>query len=101
MGLLLRYACLLGLGLGSVFLFVNATAATGQKLIAANGYAIHHPEDFGFWVLAGIGILGLLSVFKFLFSGIPGLVRDWYDRHKTELAAMMLAVLICAVFVVA
>lgn len=52
MEILLRYACLVGIGLASLFTFVSATAVTGERLAAAGGYAVQDPADagFGFWL---------------------------------------------------
>ncbi|MFQ5625068.1 MAG: hypothetical protein ACE5FM_00240 [Methyloligellaceae bacterium] len=101
MGILLRYACLLGLGLASIFIFLSATAVTGQRLAATSGYAIQDPADTGFVVLALIGIIGLASVVKFAVSGFPSLMRDWYDRRKGQIATLMIACVIWFVFLVA
>ena len=100
MGILLRYACLLGLGLASIFIFLSASAVTGQRLAATGGYAIQDPADPGFVVLALIGIIGLASVVKFVVSGFPSLMRDWYDRRKGQIATLMIAGVICFVFLV-
>jgi len=100
MGILFRYACLLGLGLGSIFTFVSATAVTGQRLAASSGYTIQNPSDMTFMVLALIGILGLLSVVKFIISGFPSMMGNWYERHKGQIAALGMASVICVVFLV-
>ncbi len=100
MGILFRYACLLGLGLASVFTFVSATAVTGQRLAATSGYAIQNPAGSSFLVLAFIGILGFLSVINFVFRGFPALVRDWYERRKGQLGALMMVCVLGVVFLV-
>lgn len=100
MGILLRYAFLLGLGLASVFTFVSATAVTGQRLAATSGHAIQNPADSSFLVLALIGVLGFLSVINFALRRFPSLVRDWYERRKGQLATMMMAGVVCIVFLV-
>lgn len=100
MGILLRYAFLLGLGLASVFTFVSATAVTGQRLAATSGHAIQNPADSSFLVLALIGVLGFLSVINFALRRFPSLVRDWYERRKGQLATMMMAGVVCVVFLV-
>lgn len=100
MGILLRYAFLLGLGLASVFTFVSATAVTGQRLAATSGYAIQNPADSSFLVLALIGILGFLSVFNFALRRFPSLMRDWYERRKGQLATLMMFGVVCVVFMV-
>ena len=100
MGILLRYAFLLGLGLASIFAFVSATAVTGRRLAASSGFPVQDSADMTFMVLALIGILGLLSVAKFIFSGFPAMMRDWYGRHKGQIAALTMAGVIGAVFLV-
>lgn len=100
MGIILRYACLLGLGLASIFMFVSATAVTGQRLAATGGYAIQNPSDSSFMVLALIGALGILSVVNFVLRKFPSLMRNWYDRNKGSLATMMMVGVLCVVFMV-
>lgn len=101
MGIVLRYAFLLGLGIASVFMFFSATAVTGQRLAATSGYAMQNPSDSSFLVLALIGFLGFLSVFNFALRRFPALIRDWYERRRGQLATMMMACVICVVFLVA
>jgi len=100
MGILFRYAFLLALGLGSAFTFVSATAVTGQRLAAASGFAVQNSADSSFMVLALIGILGFLSVFNFVLRRFPSLMRDWYERRKGQIATLMMACVVCVVFVV-
>lgn len=100
MGIVLRYACLLGLGLASILTFFNAGAVTGQRLAASGGYVIQDSADMGFVILALIGILGLASVVKFILSGFPSLLRDFYDRNKGQIATLMMTGVICFVFLV-
>lgn len=100
MGIVLRYAFLLGLGIASVFMFVSATAVTGQRLAATSGYAIQNPADSSFLVLALIGILGFVSVINFVLRRFPSLIRDWYERRRGQLATMMMVGVICLVFLV-
>jgi len=100
MSIVLRYACLLGLGLASIFTYVNASAVTWERLAATSGYAIQDPADPGFVVLALIGIIGLASVVKFVVSGFPSLMRDWYDRRKGQIATLMIGSVIWFVFLV-
>jgi hypothetical protein len=100
MGILLRYACLLCLGGASLFTFVSASAVTGQRLAATSGYAVQNPADSSFLVLAVIGILGFLSVLNFTLRRFPTLVKDWYERRKGSIATLMMAGVICMVFLV-
>jgi hypothetical protein len=100
MGILLRYACLIGVGLASIFAFVSATAVTGQRLAATGGYAVQNPTDSEFMVLALIGALGFLSVANFVLRGFPSLIRNWYERRKGSIAALMMAGVVCIVFLV-
>jgi flagellar biogenesis protein FliO len=100
MGILLRYACLLCLGGASLFTFVSAGAVTGQRLAATGGYAVENPADSAFMVLAIIGVLGFLSVVNFVLRKFPSLVRDWYERRRGSIATLMMAGIICMVFLV-
>lgn len=100
MGILLRYACLLCLGGASLFTFVSASAVTGQRLAATGGYAVENPADSAFMVLAIIGVLGFLSVVNFVLRKFPSLVRDWYERRSGSIATLMMAGIICIVFLV-
>lgn len=100
MGILFRYACLLGLGLASIFAFVSATAVTGQRLAATSGHAVQDPADSSFLVLALIGILGFLWLMNFVLRRFPSLVRDWYERRKGQLATLMMACVLSIVFLV-
>jgi len=101
MGILFRYACLLGLGAASIFTFVSASAVTGQRLAANSGYVIQNPGDLPFYVLAAVGVLGLASMLRFVVSGFPQIVRDWRDRNRRSNFAMLAMVcLIGAVFVI-
>ncbi len=100
MGILFRYAFLLGLGLASIFAFVSATAVTGQRLAASSGYVVQDPADMTFVVLALIGVLGLISVVKFIMSGFPSMMRGWYERHKSQITALTMVGVIGAVFLV-
>lgn len=100
MGILLRYAVLLCLGGASLFTFVSASAVTGQRLAATGGYTVENPTDSAFMVLAIIGVLGFLSVANFVLRKFPSLVRDWYERRRGSIATLMMAGIICMVFLV-
>jgi hypothetical protein len=104
MSILLRYACLLGLGYAAIFTFVSASAVTGQRLASSSGYTIQDPSDSGFIVLAIIGVLGLFSIVSFVVRG-PSRFRDWQDRRRYErrrghLGSLILACVIGVVFLV-
>ena len=104
MYILLRYACLLGLGLASVFAFVNASAITGQRLAASGGFAVQDPADSGIMVLAVIGVLGLFFGVKFVVRG-PSDMRNWferrrYERRRGQIGSLILACVIGMVFLV-
>lgn len=100
MSLVLRYACLLGLGLASLFAVVNAGSITGQMVIAGGDASPMHAREISIWVLGGLAALGLLSVIRFMFARIPFILRDWYRDHKNKLATWMMAGFVCVVFVV-
>ena len=99
MAILLRYACLMGLGLASIFVFVSAGAVTGQMVTARAGAAVN-PHDISIWVLGVITFLGLFSVFRFMFARLPFMLRDWYRDHKDKVATLAMAGFVCFVFVV-
>jgi len=100
MGTVLRYACLLCLGLASIFTYVNVSAITWQRLASTSGYAIQDPADRGFIVLALICVLGLLSIVNSIVRGFPSMIRNWYDRRRGQINTMMMGGLICFVFLV-
>lgn len=101
MGILFRYACLLALGLVSVFTFVNASAVTGQRLATASGFAVQEPGDSTFIVLAVIGVFGFLWLVHFIFRGLPALVRNWCERRRGQLGTLMIAGALCMIFLIA
>ncbi len=100
MSVLLRYACLLGLGMVSLFMFVNAGAVTGQMLASTSGYGLQDPDDLPLYILAAVGVLGLMSVVRFVFSGFPQLMRDWYDRNLGNLAMLAMICVLGVVFII-
>lgn len=97
---MLRYACLLGLGLASLLAFVSAGSVTGQMVMASSETTAMHPQDISTWVLGAIAALGLWSVFRFMFAGLPLLIRDWYRDHKEKMATLAMVGIVCFVFVV-
>ena len=104
MSILLRYACLLGLGYAAIYTFVSASAVTGQRLAASGGYVVQDPADSGFMVLAVIGVLGLFSIVNFVVRG-PSRLRDWqerrhYERRRGQLGSLILACVIGVFFLV-
>ena len=98
--IVLRYAFLLALGMASIFAFISATAVTGQMLIAGSGHTVQNPEDMGVWVLAGMAVLTALSLFRFVFSGLPAMAKTWYQNNKDKLFTLIIAGVVCAVFLV-
>ncbi len=100
MVIVLRYAFLLSLGVASIFAFISATALTGQMLIAGSGHSVQNPEDMGVWVMAGMAVLTALSLFRFVFSGLPAMAKSWYRNNKDKLLTIFVAGIVCAVFLV-
>ncbi len=102
MYILFRYAFLLALGFVSIVAFVSASTVTGQMLASTSGYPMQNPGDLPFYVLAAVGLLGFVSMARFVVSGVPQIVRDWTDRKRRSNYAMLAVVcLISAVFVIA
>ena len=100
MVIVLRYAFLLALGAASIFAFISATAVTGQMLIVGSGHSIQNPQDLGIWVMAGMAALSAVSLVRFVFSGIPAMARRWYGDNRDKLFALVIVVVIGAVFLV-
>lgn len=98
MTIVLRYACLLGIGLASLFVFLGAGSLAGR--VMANGEtAAADPSTMNLWVLGAIAAAGLLSVFRFCFR-MPIAVRDWYRGNKDRIATLAMIGLVGLVFVV-
>ncbi len=101
MNIVLRYACLLGIGFASLFAFISAGSVTGQMVVANSSEGvIVDPQDMAVWVLGAITVLGLWSVFRFMFGSLPLMLRDWYRDHKEKMATLAMAGVVCFVFVV-
>lgn len=98
--IVLRYAFLLALGVASIFALFSATAVTGQMLIAGTGHTVQNPEEMGVWVMAGIAVLTGLSLFRFVFTGLPAMAKTWYQNNKDKLFTLVMAGAVCAVFLV-
>lgn len=99
MNILLRYACLLGLGFASLFYMVSAGAVTGQMMLSSADAGAANPRDLGLWVL---GIIVLGSVFSVIraCAGVPLRIRDCYRDHKDKLTTLAMAGVVCFVFIV-
>lgn len=100
MNIVFRYACLLGLGLASLLIFINAGSVTGQMMVASGDAALVHPSDVSIWVLGLFAMVSLFSVLRFLFARMPFMLRDWYRDHKEKLATLAMVGIICVVYVV-
>lgn len=100
MNVVLRYACLLGLGFASIFAFVSAGSVTGQMMVASGDAALIHPRDVSVWVLGLFAMVSLFSVFRFVFSRLPFMIRDFYRDHKEKMATLAMMGIVCFVFVV-
>lgn len=96
----LRYACLLGLGLGSLTAFISAGAVTGQMVMVDDGQPAAHSADVGLWVLGLIMVLGFLSLFRFLFAVAPALLRERLSDYLEKFATIVMIGLVCIAFVV-
>ena len=97
MNIVLRYACLLGLGLASLAAFITAGAVTGQLVISGGEQASVRPHELGVWVLGLVTALSLLSAFR---VRIPFIIRDWIQDRREKLATLAMAGVICFMFVV-
>lgn len=96
----LRYAFLLALGAASIFAFVSAMAATGQMLIGNGEYTIQNPREMSAWVLVGMAALSAASLLRFAYSGIPSMIKSWFQGNKDKLATLVVAGIVCVVFLV-
>jgi hypothetical protein len=100
MNIVLRYACLLGLGLASLLAFISAGSITGQLVMAGSHSGMVRPQEMSLWVLGVIVVISLWSVFRFMFGRFPLMLRDWYHNHKEKMATLAMAGVVCFVFVV-
>jgi len=100
MNILLRYACLLGLGFASLFSMISAGTVTGQVVMARSDAALVHQQDMNIWVLGVVTLVSVFSVVRFVFARMPLAIRDCYRDHKDKLATLLMAGIVCFVFVV-
>lgn len=100
MNILLRYACLLGLGLASLFYMISAGAVTGQMVLASANAGAASPRDLSLWVLGMVAFGSVFSVFRFIFARVPLKMRDCYRDHKDKLATLVMAGIVGFVFMV-
>lgn len=97
MGVLLRYAFLLALGMVSIFALVSATAVGGQMILAQTGHAVEDPGNLTLWVVAGMAGLSLLSIVKTVFVS-PSRFKLWLHYNQGRFYTLLLGGLLCAVF---
>ena len=100
MVLVLRYIFLVALGVASIIAFISATAGTGQMLLASTGHRIDNPDALGFWILFAMAAFSLLSMFRFVWLGIPAMVRGWFSDHKDKFVTLLLGGIVCIIFLV-
>jgi hypothetical protein len=98
MAIVLRYACLLGIGLASLFVFLSAGSLAG-RMMAEGGTAAAGPDAMTPWMLGVIAAAGLFSVLRF-FIRMPIALRDWYHANKDRIATLTLVGIVGLVFVV-
>ncbi len=96
----LRYACLLCLGLASLAAFISAGTVTGQMAMVGDGQPAASSTDMGLWVLGAVLVLGFFSLFRFLFSVAPALVRERFSDYMEKFATVAVVALVCLAFVV-
>jgi formate hydrogenlyase subunit 3/multisubunit Na+/H+ antiporter MnhD subunit len=83
--MLLRYAFLVTIGFVSLYALITAGATAGHM-------------NFAFWMLAAMGVAGALSLFKFVFAGLPAIVGDWCRERKDWFYTFALGCVVCTVF---
>lgn len=98
MVIILRYVFLIALGLASCYAFINASAGTGQILLAEAGHRVDNPAAVGFWILFGMAAFSLMSMFRFVYLGIPAMFRGWLAEHKDKLVTLALGGIVCGIF---
>ncbi|MEC9367126.1 MAG: hypothetical protein VX871_00345 [Pseudomonadota bacterium] len=89
MVIVVRYACLLAVGIAAIFAFVSAAAVTGQMLLAGAGSSVQNPGEMSLWVMVCMGGLGLLSLARYTFVRLPTMARDWYRENREQLATIV------------
>ncbi len=97
MGVLLRYAFLMALGMVSIFALVNATAVGGQMFLAEAGHTVENPSNLTFWVVGAMAALSLLSLFRTVVMS-PSRFRLWMHYNQGRFYTLLLGGLLCAVF---
>lgn len=99
MYIFLRYACLLGIGLAALFYMIRAGAVTGEMMLSSADAGTANPRDLGLWVLGMIAFGSVFSVVR-ACAGVPLRIRDCYRDHKDKFATLVMAGIVCFVFLV-
>jgi hypothetical protein len=96
--MLLRYAFLVTIGFVSLYALITAGATAGHMILADAGASSGEAQNFAFWMLAPMGVAGALSLFKFVFAGLPAIVGDWCRERKDWFYTFALGCVVCTVF---
>lgn len=98
MGLLLRYAVLIALAAASLAAVVDASTATGEKMLVDAGGLGGVPGGMAFWIVTAMALASAASICKFVVAGIPSMMRDWFESNKDRVFTFALGAALCAVF---
>lgn len=98
MGLLLRYSILLAIAAASLAAVVDASTATGGKMLVDAGNLGNAPGGMAFWIVVAMAFVSAASICRFVVAGIPSMMRDWFDNNKDRVFTFALGAALCAVF---
>jgi hypothetical protein len=100
--MMMRYAMLVALAAASVWALFDVSGARAPMVLVDAGYTAAGPSgpqsDIAFWLLASVAVLITLSLFRFVFFGLPSMVGGWYQEHKNWLYTLVGGGLLYAVF---
>lgn len=99
MNILLRYACLLGIGLAALYYMISAGAVTGQMMLSSSEAGSTNPRELGLWILGMVAFGSTFSVFR-ACAGVPLKIRDCYRDHKDKFTTLVMAGIVGFVFLV-
>jgi hypothetical protein len=93
---------LVALAAASVKALFDVSAAQAPKFLVDAGYTSAGPAaasgDIAFWLLAAIATLITLSLFRFVFFGLPSMAGGWYQERKQWIYTILGGGLLYAVF---
>jgi hypothetical protein len=102
--MLFRYAMLMALAASAVWGALNLGASNAQMFLVDAGQAGLSGESASllpnamFWALAAVATLITLSLFRFVFFGLPSMIDGWYRDHRSWIYTLIIGGLIYGAF---